>query len=251
MLFNEFGAKEAPPVLLLHGMMQDWHSEYEILKPLEEHYRLIIPAQDGFYDGSGDFTSFADQARQIEEYIQGNYGGKIHGAYGASQGGLMLTELLTRNKIDLGKVIMDGCYVAHQGRLSGMITAWMFKKYKNTGKFPAFINIMTALMGTTIEDLLGGLDSTIYTKASDETIDRNFLENYTYRTRPEIAENETMVHLWCGSKEPYALKSHRILKKYLKNYREEIMDGYGHGEFLLKHSDECYKKIIETLESSK
>ena len=54
MLFNEFGNKNNPPVLLLHGMMQDWHSEYEMLKPLEAYYRLIIPAQDGFYDGSGD-----------------------------------------------------------------------------------------------------------------------------------------------------------------------------------------------------
>lgn len=70
MLFTEFGLKENPPMLLLHGMMQDWHSEYEMLKGLEKNYRLIIPAQDGFYDGSGDFTSFADQARQIEEYIQ-------------------------------------------------------------------------------------------------------------------------------------------------------------------------------------
>ena len=139
MLFNEFGSKENQPVLLLHGMMQDWHSEYELLKPLEEHYRLIIPAQDGFYDGSGDFTSFADQARQIEEYIHENYGGKIHGAYGASQGGLMLTELLTRNEMDMGKVIMDGCYVAHQGKLAGTISAWMFKKYKNTGKLRSIV----------------------------------------------------------------------------------------------------------------
>ncbi len=250
MLFNEFGSKENPPVLLLHGMMQDWHSEYEMLKPLEEHYRLIIPAQDGFYDGSGDFTSFADQARQIEEYIHGNYDGKIHGAYGASQGGLMLTELLTRNKIDMGKVIMDGCYVAHQGKLSGIITAWMFKKYKNTGKFPVFINIMTLLMGKKTKDLTDGLGGKIYIKASDETVKRNFMENYTYHTRPEIAENETMVYLWCGSKEPYAVKSHNILKKYLKNYEEEIMDGYGHGEFLMEHSDECCKKIIETLGAS-
>jgi len=65
MLFNEFGKKENPPVMLLHGMMQDWHSEYEFLKPLEKHYRLIIPAQDGFYDGSGDFTSFADRLKNI------------------------------------------------------------------------------------------------------------------------------------------------------------------------------------------
>lgn len=245
MLFNEFGSKENPPVLLLHGMMQDWHSEYEFLKPLEKHYRLIIPAQDGFYDGSGDFTSFADQARQVEEYIHENYGGKIHGAYGASQGGLMLTELLTRNKIDMGKVIMDGCYVAHQGKIAGIVTAGMIKKYIKTGKFPALINVMMRLMGLTKDDL--GMMDNLYMKASDETVTRNYVENYSYRTRPEIAENETMVYLWCGSKEPYAIKSHNILKKYLKNYEEEIMDGFGHGDFLMKHTDECCKKILRTL----
>ena len=100
MLFNEFGDKNFPCLLLLHGMMQDWRSEYKILGPLEKHYRLIIPAQDGFYDGSSDFICFADQARQIEEYIIQNHSGKVQGAYGASQGGLMLTELLSRNKID-------------------------------------------------------------------------------------------------------------------------------------------------------
>ena len=247
MLFNEFGHKDNPPVLLLHGMMQDWRSEYEWLKPLEEHYRLIIPAQDGFYDGSGDFTSFADQARQIEEYVHTNYNGKVHGAYGASQGGLMLTELLTRNKVNLGTVIMDGCYVAHQGKLSGKVTAWMFKKYKNTGRFPAIINVTMALMGTTLEDMSDGRTNGLYMNASDETVKRNFMETYTYRTRPEISKNETMVHLWCGSKEPYAIKSHKILKRYLKNYKEEIMQGFGHGEFLMKHQQENCEKIHKTL----
>lgn len=85
-------------------MMQDWHSEYELLKPLEKYYRLLIPAMDGFYDGSSDFTDFADQSKQIEEYIKANYGGEIYGAYGASQGGLMLTELLTRNNIKIQSV---------------------------------------------------------------------------------------------------------------------------------------------------
>lgn len=245
MLFNEFGKRENPPVLLLHGMMQDWRSEYELLKPLEEHYRLIIPAQDGFYDGSGDFTSFADQARQIEAYINEHYGGNIHGAYGASQGGLMLTELLTRNRINLGTVIMDGCYVAHQGRISGWVTYKMFCKIKNDGKFPSLIMLMIKLMGLKAEDL--AMFDSLYMKASDETVRRNFMENYTYHTRPEIAENETTVHLWCGSKEPYAIKSHNILKKYLKNYHEEIMKGFGHGEFLVKHTAACCDMIHKTL----
>jgi pimeloyl-ACP methyl ester carboxylesterase len=244
MLFTEFGNIENPPVLLLHGMMQDWHSEYELLKPLEEYYCLIIPAQDGFYDGSSDFTSFAEQARQIEEYVQTNYNGKVHGSYGASQGGLMLTELLTRNKINLGTVIMDGCYVAHQGKISGWVTYKMFCKFKNTGKLPALIMVMMKLMGLKAEDL--GMMDSLYMNASDETVRRNFMENYTYHTRPEIAQNETMVHLWCGSKEPYAIKSHNILKRYLKNYKEEIMPGFGHGEFLMKHQEEVCEKIHKT-----
>ena len=245
MLFNEFGSIDNPPVLLLHGMMQNWKSEYELLKPLEKYYRLIIPAQDGFYDGSSDFTSFADQARQIEEYIQQNYKGKIHGAYGASQGGLMLTELLTRNKVNLGTVIMDGCYVAHQGKLSAIVSAWMFKKLKKTGKLPSLIMVTMGLMGLKKEDL--SMMDSLYLNASKNSIDRNFMENYTYHARPEIANNPTMVHLWCGSKEPYAIKSHNILKKYLKNYKEEIMEGLGHGQFLLKYTDECCKKIHQTL----
>ncbi|MBQ7782687.1 MAG: hypothetical protein IJ368_01830, partial [Oscillospiraceae bacterium] len=139
----------------------------------------------------------------------------------------------------------DGCYVAHQGKIAGIVTAWMFKKYKNTGKFPALINVMLKLCGLKKEDL--GMMDNLYLKASDETVTRNYVENYTYRTRPEIAENETMVYLWCGSKEPYALKSHRELKRYLKNYQEEIMEGYGHGDFLMKHTKECCKKICDTL----
>lgn len=248
MLFNEFGSIKNPPVLLLHGMMQDWRSEYEILRPLERYYRLIIPAQDGFYDGSTDFTSFADQARQIEEYIQSNYQGRIRGAYGASQGGLMLTELLTRNKIDIGTVIMDGCYVAHQGKMAGWITYKMFCKYKNTGKFPVIIHLMMKLMGTSLDEMMGDMERSLYLNANDLTVKRNFIENYTYRIRPEISASEAMVHLWCGSKEPYALKSHKILKKYLKNYKEEIMEGFSHGEFLMKHSEECCEKIRRTLD---
>ena len=100
---------------------------------------------DGFYDGSSTFTSFADQCRQIEEYVHANYGGRLHGAYGASQGGLMLTELLTRNNVDLGTVIMDGCYVAHQGWIASWVTYKMFCRIKNTGKLPAIMNVMIAL----------------------------------------------------------------------------------------------------------
>ena len=123
----------------------------------------------------------------------------------------------------------------------------MFCRYKNTGRFPTLIHLMMKLMGTSLEEMGGAMMHALYLKATDETVRRNMLENYTYRTRREIARWPHMVHLWCGSKEPYALKSHRELKRYLPHYSEEIMPGLGHGEFLLKHTGEACKKIRETL----
>ena len=54
--------------------------------------------------------------------------------------------------------------------------------------------------------------------------------------------------LWCGSKEPYAIKSHDILKKYLKNYEEKIWPNVGHGVMMYFHTDEYIKAIKNVLE---
>lgn len=247
MLFNEFGSKENPTLLCMHGMMQDWRSEYEMLKPLEEHFRLIVPAMDGFYDDCPVFTSFADQARQIEEFVQANYDGKLHGLYGASQGGLMVVELLSRDNIEVEIAITDGVYVAHQGKIVGWVTYKMFCAIqKNGGKLPKLFNVTLKLMGLKKEDMQDAMND-LYMQAKPESMKRNFLENYTYHTRPELANTETKVYMWCGSKEPYALKSQKIMKKYLKNYEEEIMEGLGHGEFLMKHQEENCEKIRKVL----
>ena len=242
MLFNEFGKKDKPVILGMHGMCQDWHSEYKMLKPLEKDFRLIIPAMDGMYPNS-EFTSFEDQCKQIEEYIKENYNGHLDGVFGQSQGALMIVELLARNNIIIDKAVLDGTYVAHQGKIAGYVTYWMVKYFKDNGKPPKVMDIMMNLMGLG-EEAYSMFDE-LYWDVSYESMKKNMLENYTYHTNPNIANTKTKVYLWCGSKEPYALKSHKILKKYLKDYEEEIMDGLGHGEFFLKHQDEMCKKITK------
>lgn len=241
MLFNEFGSNENPAVLLMHGMLQDWHSEYEMLRPLEEHFRLIVPAMDGMYPGSPEFSTFADQCRQIEEYVSIHYGGRLCGAYGASQGGLLIVELLARNRIQLDTAVLDGVYVAHQGKAAAWCTFKMLNMYRRQGKFPKAINVMMALMGLGEEDL--AMFDMMYWDVSEESMRRNLYENYTYHTNQDIRHTNTKVHLWCGSKEPYALKSHKILKKYLIPYEEIIFPGMGHGQMLMRHSSEICTRL--------
>ncbi len=244
MLFTTYGKIDNPAVLLIHGMCQDWHSMYYFLGKLEEKYHLIIPAMDGFYEGSGEFTSFADQCRQIEEYVQKNYNNKLCGVYGVSQGTIVLSELLARNNICVEKAFFDGTYVAHQGYLAAMGTNWMFAAAKKkNGKFPKAMNIMMGLMGLSEDDM--SMLKYVYWDATYTSIKRNMIENYTYHVNPKIAGTQTSVVLCCGSKEPYAKKSHKILMKYLKNCKEIILDGYGHGQMFFSHSGKLCDMIIK------
>lgn len=246
MLFNEFGTKGNKVILCMHGMCQDWHSEYEMVKSLEKDFRLIIPAMDGMYEGSNrEFTDFADQCRQIEEFVRENYNGHLDGLFGQSQGGLMVAELLARGNIDVTSAITDGVYVAHQGKAAGYVTYWMMKYYKDHRKPPKAMNITMSLMG--VDEEAYNMFDCIYWEISYESMKRNLLENYTYHVNPNIANSKTKVYLWCGSKEPYALKSHKILKQYLQNYEEEIMENLGHGEFFLKHKEKMCEKITQIL----
>ncbi len=71
----------------------------------------------------------------------------------------------------------------------------------------------------------------------------NLIENYTYRLNEAIRDSETEVHLWCGSKEPYARKSHAILKKNLRHFTEKIWPDVGYGVMLYFHTGEYLNAI--------
>lgn len=243
MLFNEFGKKGSPTILIMHGMLQDWHTEYEMLKPLEESFRIIIPAMDGMYPNSPKFTNFTDQCRQIENYIKNNYNGKIKGVFGSSQGGAVMTELLARNNIEIDTAVLDGVYLAHHGKSAAYCTYKMLKYYKDNRKFPKALNILMKLMGLGSNDY--EIFETMYWNVTDISMKKNLYENFTYRANPNIKNSDTKIYLWCGSKERYALKSHKILKKYLQNFEEEIFEGYGHIQMLMQNQNEVCKKLIK------
>jgi len=244
MLFPEYGKQNRDVILIMHGMMQDWHSLYRLLKPLEKQYHLIIPAMDGFYDGSNTFTSFSDQCRQIEEYIISHFNGEILGVYGLSQGAALMTELLARNNIQIQYAVLDGLYTAHQGRLAGMITYKMMRSAKRKGgTFPKIMNVAMKRMGLDEED--HRMFHALYWHASDESMKRSMMETYMFHLNPEIKNTKTEIYLLCGSKEPYAKKSNLIVKKYVPDCKEEIYEGLGHMQKLFFHTGDLCKRLTE------
>ena len=101
------------------------------------------------------------------------------------------------------------------------------------------MQIVSKLMGLEKEDLVEF--SLMYWGSSESSMKANLLENYTYHVKEDIKNSDTHVVLWCGSKEPYAIKSHDILKKYLKNY-EEKKDPWGYTSKV--PSVENYEEIV-------
>lgn len=245
MVFHEFGNPNGKVLLLQHGMMQKWQTMYDILKPLEEDYRLIIPALTGYTDGDENYVSFSDECRQIEEYVTEHYNGRLRGVYGISQGATILSELLARNNVRVEIAVLDGIYVAHQGKLCGKIGAAAIRRIKKNRSNPLKgLSWAIKLMGMTEDDIKNELGRMNF-NFPDEHLDRYFIENYTYRANTDLSKSETTVYLRCGEKKPYALKSHKIMKPYLKNYKEQVFRGMGHSNMPVKYSGTVIKLLSE------
>lgn len=246
MQFHAFGNRDNKRVLLLHGMLCDWAKFRALLKPLETSCYVIYPAMTGCYDGSADFVSFAEECAQIEAYVLENLGGQLDAVWGASQGATVLTELLARNRIRVKTAILDGVYLAHQGKLAAMLGLRAFlRMQRNGGQASGAMRAASRLMGLRKEDLAEF--SLMYQGASRSSMKANLIENYTYRVNESIRDSEAQVYLWCGDREPYAIKSHNLLKPLLRHYEERIWPDAGHGVMLYFHTDEYLDAVGNVL----
>ena len=242
MQFNEFGNISGKKVMVMHGMLCDWRRFREIFRTLEEEYCVIYPAMSGCFDGSPDFKSFSNECEEIEQYIKENHNGSLDAVIGISQGATLMTILLSRRNIRVEKAILDGVYVAHQGKLCAKLAFKAFRRMQENGGMPskAFIKALP-LMGLDESDLEEF--RLMYWNSTPETMKANLLENYTYKVPDNLKIDGTKVYLWCGSREPYALRSHQILKKHISDYEETVFEGFGHGQKMIKDTSDYLNRI--------
>ena len=136
MQFHEYGDIGKRTLLVMHGMSCDWHKFREIFKPLEQDNRVIYPAMNGCYDGAPDFRSFADECAEIENYVIDHHEGRLDAVVGVSQGATLMAILASRNIITINSAILDGVYVAHQGKLCAWLALKAFLRMQKNGGIP-------------------------------------------------------------------------------------------------------------------
>ena len=246
MQFHEFGEKGDPTLLVMHGMLCDWRKYRELFRPLEQDFRVIYPAMNGCYDGAPDFRSFAEECAEIERFLIDNHDGRLDAAVGVSQGATLMAILASRGIVSVDKAILDGVYVAHQGRLCADLALKAFLRMQKNGGTPsrAFVKALP-LMGLDESDL--DEFKLMYWGGSRESMKTNLIENYTWRVPADFRIEAAKMFLWCGSREPYAKKSHEILKKHIADYEERIFEGYGHGQKMIRDTADYLNEIRKTL----
>ena len=78
MKIKEYGNKNNNTIMLLHGGGLSWWNYREVAERLQNKYHIILPILDGHSDSDKNFTSIEDNAQEIIDYINNNYGGHIY-----------------------------------------------------------------------------------------------------------------------------------------------------------------------------
>lgn len=244
MVIDTYGDPNDPTLLLMHGMYMDGKMLADYCMDLANDYYLIVPTYHGM-EGNQEtvFESMDGECQYIEDYLKAEQGGHIDYAYGVSMGGTMIYHMLERGNISIDKVILDGMYAADQGPMAAYMTSTHYYDFHEKALAGedfdmGIMMIACKLMGITEQE---AKDMIIKDMTKNHMTLENMslaaYANYTYEADPDAMIKDTPVELWCGSDEPYAIKSHNIIKDHIEHYNETIYDGYGHGELLSKHRD--------------
>ncbi|MDB8626921.1 alpha/beta hydrolase [Streptococcus parasanguinis] len=109
MKFHEFGDKNLPPILLIHGGGSSWWNYLRQARILSGEYRVILPTLNGHGEEYHlDYVSTEDSALEILDYIKEHCGGKVFAIGGVSLGGQIAMELLSLDSEIAEKAIIDG-----------------------------------------------------------------------------------------------------------------------------------------------
>lgn len=225
MKFYCFGDKERPVILLLPGTCCHWKRNFSHVIPLlERDFYVLCASYDGFDET--EHTVFPDmltETAKIEEYIQENFAGHIHAAYGCSMGGSFVGLLIQRRRIHIGHGILGSSDLDQESGLSarlkarlvsgmlygifqkGRLPGWMQKRLEQ--KSPeerAYMEPMLKMFGV-------GNDSMRFVQK--QSIRNQFYSDLVTPLEDSISVGGTTVHIF------YALK---MGEKYLARYQRHF-----------------------------
>ena len=246
MNYIEYGKKNSNVIILLHGGGLSWWNYKEVAEILQKNYHVILPILDGHAGSDKQFTTIEDNASEIIEFINNQFGGSVFMMGGLSLGGQILLEVLSQNKDICKYAIVESALVIPSKFLYSMIkpvfgSCYGLIRYKWFSKLQfKSLKIKHELFEDYFRDTCA---------ISKSNMIAFLQENSVYSLKECIIECTSNVHIFIGEKENQAMrKSATIIDKKLKNSVLQVLPNMYHGEFSINHAEYYVNKILEIVE---
>lgn len=239
---REFGKENSVKIVLIPGNMMSWRQFEGVIPLLKKDFHVIAVSTDG-YDGTGEttFTTSAQSAEKLEDYIRTHLHGHIDLILGESFGSATAAVLFHRQKVKADSLIMSGPQYMSLGVFNGFVTKViprnqyrLYSRIRDRKKLPLLLKL--------------------YTRSNDGSLLAQFsaaAENITLQSLQNCAEEALQLYrdidayapdpnakvaVWYGAKEPNMKKAIQKLTTAFPALEIHPFDGFGHGE-VIAHPD--------------
>ena len=250
MKYFEFGKENKELMVLLHGGGTCYLGVLPTAKKIAEKYHVILLAYDGFNpsEPETEFRSVAWEARELEDYILQNYGGRVDILYGLSYGCRTLMQVLEDNRLQITTTIADGMSLRDYPDIKNealkelylfFFTGTFFVVMGRAGKLRK--RFLAKITSRSIEEA----DRILYTKASWQSW-KNQDKCLIGKKTDYSAFAHTDMHIWYGIKGTVDKKLSANLEELkAKGYPFtcKILEDMGHGGLVGENTERFIQEV--------
>lgn len=245
MIFKEFGNKNMPVIVLLHGGGLSWWSWKSQIEALQENYFVVTPIIDGHGDDCNTtFISIQNSAEQVIKYIKENFNGKVFAICGLSIGAQIVVEILSQEYDITENAVIESALVYPIKMTTTLIlpiyhlSYGLIKKRWYAKLQAKTLNVPDALFENYYKD------SSQMTKKSLINITKS---NGNYSIPSSICNTNAKVLILVGEKELSIMKkSATLLHNTIRGSFLKVIEKSGHGEINIIHPDK-YLQLLQQL----
>ena len=245
MKFKEFGDRNLPTIIMLHGGGLSWWSLTDIVETLKGKYHVVTPIIDGHgEDGDTDFISIEDSAVRLIRYIDSEYGGEVFAISGLSIGAQIVAEVLSRRK-DIAKYAIIESALIYPIKGVVALTVPTYKLFYGLVKQKWFSKMQAKTLFVPENKFQQYYEDSL--RISKESLINITISNGNYTLKNTISDTSARVLILVGEKELGVMKkSAEALHQMIPHSELLILPRMGHGEISLVHAAQ-YMNLLRGL----
>lgn len=241
----EYGEKNSDIIVLIHGGGLSWWNYREVAEILSDRFHIVMPILDGHSGSDAPFSSIEANAREILDYIDENFEGRVLAIGGLSLGGQVLVEILSQRNDICEYAIIESALVKPMRFTAALIRPaydmcypLIKKRWFAKLQFKA-LHIKPELFEDYYADTanISKEDMIAFLKANSDYCIKD--------TLPYCRANALVV---VGSRERAVMKkSAKLIADALPTSRMEVVHKYYHGDLSINHSEEYAEKLLKLI----